>query len=164
MPPGFDKFESFGHDELTAKHCYFRCSRPSDVDGIKIFDKDDQATKHYDKRIVFCGLVIFLKNFDPINIWRSWAPEITTFWIVFLMTKTFKPIKTRRHGLPIWFNIFFSKACFSFWLFLFTLGVFLIWFHFFFWFLRVRVRLFNNFLLYITILSCSISELAGRCD
>ena len=46
MPPGFDRFESFGHDELTAKHCYFRCSRPPDVDGIKIFNKDDQATKH----------------------------------------------------------------------------------------------------------------------
>ena len=46
MPPGFDRLESFGHDELTAKHCYFRCSRPPDVDGIKIFDKDDQATKH----------------------------------------------------------------------------------------------------------------------
>ena len=45
MPPGFDRLESFGHDELTAKHCYFRCSRPPDVDGIKIFDKDDQATK-----------------------------------------------------------------------------------------------------------------------
>ena len=40
MPHGFDKFKSFGHDELTAKHCYFRCSRPPDVDGIKIFDKD----------------------------------------------------------------------------------------------------------------------------
>ena len=46
MPPGFDRFESFGHNELTAKHCYFRCSRPPDVGGIKIFDKDDQATKH----------------------------------------------------------------------------------------------------------------------
>ena len=46
MPPGFDRFESFGRDELTAKHCYFRCLRPPDVDGIKIFDKDDQATKN----------------------------------------------------------------------------------------------------------------------
>ena len=46
MPPGFDWLESFGHDELTAKHCYFRCSRPPDVDGIKIFEKDDQAAKH----------------------------------------------------------------------------------------------------------------------
>ena len=44
MPPGFDRLESFGH-ELTAKHCYFRCSRPPDVDGIKIFDKDEQAAK-----------------------------------------------------------------------------------------------------------------------
>ena len=39
MPPGFDRFESFGHDELTAKHCYFRCSRPPDVDGIKFLIK-----------------------------------------------------------------------------------------------------------------------------
>ena len=46
MPPGFDRFENFGHDELTAKHCYFRSSRPPDVDGIKIFDKNDQAAKH----------------------------------------------------------------------------------------------------------------------
>ena len=47
MPPGFEgRLESFGHDELTAKHYYFRCSRPPDVDGIKIFDKDDQAAKH----------------------------------------------------------------------------------------------------------------------
>ena len=46
MPSGFDRFERFGHDELTVKHWYFRCSRPPDVDGIKIFDKDDQATKH----------------------------------------------------------------------------------------------------------------------
>ena len=44
MPPGFDRLESFGHDKLTAKRCYFRCSRPPDVDGITIFDKDDQAT------------------------------------------------------------------------------------------------------------------------
>ena len=45
MLSGFDRFESFGHDELTAKH-YFRCSRLPDVDGIKLFDKDDQATEH----------------------------------------------------------------------------------------------------------------------
>ena len=40
MPPGSDTFKSFGHDELTAKHWYFRCSRPPDVDGIKIFNKE----------------------------------------------------------------------------------------------------------------------------
>ena len=44
--PGFDRFESFGHDELIAKHCYFRSSKPPDVDKIKIFDKDHQAAKH----------------------------------------------------------------------------------------------------------------------
>ena len=116
-PPGFYRFESFGHDDLTAKHCYFRCSRPPDVDRIKIFGKDDQAAKHQgllvliglkvlvmmtslqnivisgaqgllmlmgskflikmtrpqnikSKRTMFCGLVIFIKNFDPINIRR----------------------------------------------------------------------------------------------
>ena len=69
MPPGSDRLESFGHDELTAKHCYFRCLRPPDVDGIKIFDKDDQAAKHF-FILMFCGLVIFIKNFDPINIRR----------------------------------------------------------------------------------------------
>ena len=53
MPPGFNRLESFGHDELTAKHCYFRYSRPPDVDGIKIFDTDDQAAKHQDKEQCF---------------------------------------------------------------------------------------------------------------
>ena len=70
MPPGFDRFESLGHDELTAKHYYFRCSRPSDVDRIKLFDKDDQAAKHSSFILMFCGLVIFIKNFHPINIRR----------------------------------------------------------------------------------------------
>ena len=66
-PPAFGRYKSFGHDELTAKHCYFRCPMPSDVDGIKIFDKDDQAAEHI---LMFCGLVIFIKHFDPINIRR----------------------------------------------------------------------------------------------
>ena len=70
MPPGFDRFESFCHDELTAKHCYFRCPRPPDVDEMKFFDKDDQAAKHCSSILMFCGLVIFIKNFHPINIRR----------------------------------------------------------------------------------------------
>ena len=41
--PDFDRFESFGHDDLTAKHCCFKCSGPPDVAGL---DKDFQATKH----------------------------------------------------------------------------------------------------------------------
>ena len=44
--PVFNRYKSFGHDNLTANHCYFRFSRPSDVEGIKIFDKKDQAAKH----------------------------------------------------------------------------------------------------------------------
>ena len=30
-------------DDLDAKHCHFGCSCPLDIDGVKIFDKDDQA-------------------------------------------------------------------------------------------------------------------------
>ena len=55
MPPGFDRLESFGHDELIAEHCYFRCARSPDVDGIKIFGKDDQAAKHYDIKQCFAA-------------------------------------------------------------------------------------------------------------
>ena len=39
MPPGFDRFESFGHDELTAKHCYFRCQGPLMLIGSKFLIK-----------------------------------------------------------------------------------------------------------------------------
>ena len=61
MPPSFDRFERFGHNELTTKHYYFRCLRPSDV---KIFDKDDQATKHSDKNsVLWPGH--FYQNYDP---------------------------------------------------------------------------------------------------
>ena len=31
-PLHFDKFESFDHDDITTKHCYFKCSRPPDVE------------------------------------------------------------------------------------------------------------------------------------
>ena len=65
MPPGFDRLESFGHNELTAKHCYFRCSRPPDVDGIKIFDKDDQAAKRLDKKPRFVAWLSLSKILIP---------------------------------------------------------------------------------------------------
>ena len=35
-PAFFDKYK----DNLTTKHCYFRCPRAPDVNGIKIFDKE----------------------------------------------------------------------------------------------------------------------------
>ena len=34
-------------DNLTVRHGYFDRSRPPDVDGIKIFDEGDQATKQF---------------------------------------------------------------------------------------------------------------------
>ena len=33
-------------DDLTAKHYYLWCSRFLDVNGIKIFDKAEQVTRH----------------------------------------------------------------------------------------------------------------------
>ena len=61
-PPAFDKYKSFGLDDLTAKYSYFRCSRPSDVDGVKIFDEDDKSTKN-----------IKIKNSDlwPVHIYQK---------------------------------------------------------------------------------------------
>ena len=70
MCPAFDRIKNFDHHDLTVKHCCFGFSRSPDVDRIKIFDKDDQAAKHKNERAMFCGLVIFIKNFDPINIGR----------------------------------------------------------------------------------------------
>ena len=80
MPPGFDRFESFGLDELTAKHCYFRCSRPPDVDGIKMFDKDDQATKRCflcpgRKTLFFMLMISHL--FQQGLYFSSWPPLFT---------------------------------------------------------------------------------------
>ena len=65
MPPDFDRFKGFGHDELTAKHCYFRCSRPS---GIKIFEKDDQAAKHCSFRML-SGAIMFM--YAPSQIYLN---------------------------------------------------------------------------------------------
>ena len=43
----FDRLIYFGRDDVITKHCYsIFGSRPPGVDGIKPFDKDDQATKN----------------------------------------------------------------------------------------------------------------------
>ena len=34
---------------ITAKQCYFRCSRPAVVHRIQNIEKDDQAVKHYEQ-------------------------------------------------------------------------------------------------------------------
>ena len=36
IPSDFERFESFGHDELTAKYYYLSCSRPPDIDVSKV--------------------------------------------------------------------------------------------------------------------------------
>ena len=96
-----DRNKSFGHDDLTAKHHYFRCSRLPDADRIKIFDKDDQATK----RIIFCSLV---NTLDIINIrrcmprlhvaWGSshcWAGILFCIQVIYVIVKIVTPCFTR---------------------------------------------------------------------
>ena len=53
-PSAFDRIK-FDHHDLTTKHCYFGCSRSPDVDGIKIFDKDNQAANIKIKTILWPG-------------------------------------------------------------------------------------------------------------
>ena len=53
------------------------------------------------------SLVIFIKNFDPR---RPWAPKITIFCSEVIMTRTFKPIKSRRPWLPILISHLFNKV------------------------------------------------------
>ena len=50
--------------------------RPPAVVGIKIFDNDDEATKHSERR--FCGVVIIIKNFNFINSSRPWPPNFSS--------------------------------------------------------------------------------------
>ena len=69
-PPGFDRFKSFGHDDLTTKHCYFRCSRPPDVDGIKLKVLIKMAKL---QNIFYLNALQpshLHQKFDPINIKR----------------------------------------------------------------------------------------------
>ena len=58
--------------------------RPPAVDEIKIFDNDDNAAKHSERKRTFYGLVIIIKNFNFIN--------------------------SGGLGCPIWFHIFIILA------------------------------------------------------
>ena len=43
-PSAFDN-PSIGHDDPTEKHFYFEYLSPPGVDGIKMFNKEDQVAK-----------------------------------------------------------------------------------------------------------------------
>ena len=74
---------------------------------------------------MFCGLVIFIKNFDPINIRRPCAHKITMFCSEVMMIKSFNPIKSRRPWPPISISHLFQQGPFSSWPLLFLhLGCF----------------------------------------
>ena len=80
------------------------------VDEIKFLIMMTRLQNIKIKRTMFCGLVIFIKNFDPINIRRAWAPEITMFCNEVIMTKTFKPIKPASLGHPFNFVSFSART------------------------------------------------------
>ena len=69
MPTGFDRFESFDHDELNAKHCYFRCSRLLMLMGSKFLIKMARPQSIKIKNSVLQPGHLY-QNFDPINIRR----------------------------------------------------------------------------------------------
>ena len=73
--------------------------------GSKFF-KDDQAAKHLDERTMFCSLVIFIKNFDAVNIRRPWAPEIIMFCSEVMMIKLLKAGDISR---SLWFHFFSTR-------------------------------------------------------
>ena len=58
--------------------------RPPAVDEIKIFDNNDKAAKHSERKRTFYGLVIIIKNFISLTAGGL--------------------------GHPIWFHIFFILA------------------------------------------------------
>ena len=67
MPPGFDRLESYDHDELTAKHCYFRCSRPLMLMGSKFLIKMTRSQN----TVLYLNVLRpghLYQKFDPINI------------------------------------------------------------------------------------------------
>ena len=128
-PPAFDKTKIFDHHDLTAKHCYFGCLRSPD--GTKLLIKMTRW-KTLRWKTMFCSLVIFIKNFDPINIKRPWAPEITMFGGEVMMIKIFSPIKSRRPWSPILISHLYPQGLFSSWPLLFLhLGCFCLDFTFF---------------------------------
>ena len=79
------------------------------VDRIKFLKKMARSQNIKIKRTLLCGLVIFIKNFDPINIKRSWGPEIIVLFSEVSMTKTFCSIKSRRHWSPNLISYFFQR-------------------------------------------------------
>ena len=46
----------------------FQVSSPPDVDGISLLIKIIRPQNIVFLLVIFCGLVVFMKNFDPINI------------------------------------------------------------------------------------------------
>ena len=69
MPPGFDRLESFGHDELTAKHCYSDAQGLLMLMGSKFLIKMTRLQNTVFYRNVLQPGHLY-QNFDPINIRR----------------------------------------------------------------------------------------------
>ena len=81
------------------------------------------------KGIMFCGLVIFIRNSYPINIRRPWSPEIIMFCNEVIMKKLSNLSKPGGLGRPFDFTSFSVRSFLVLGHSLFTDGVFLVRYH-----------------------------------
>ena len=77
---------------------------------------------------MFCSLVIIIKTFDPMNIRKPWAPEITMFCSEVMMIRIFNPIKSRRPWPTISISYLFQQGVLALGCSFFTPGAF--WFRY----------------------------------
>ena len=63
------------------------CSGPPGIDGIKILSK---IAGSYNIVLLILILVIFINNFDPINVRRPWAPKIRMLCRVVIRIKSYQ--------------------------------------------------------------------------
>ena len=103
--------------------------KASDVDGINIFDKDDQAAKHLNK-IEQC-FVAWLSLCQKLHQ-EAWSTSKNNVYSEVIMAKTLNLSKVGGLGCPFQFHVFFNKAYLVLGHFLFTPEVFLFGFNFFF--------------------------------
>ena len=129
MASCFDRFRSFGHDDLDANTAISVVQGFLMLSGNKIFDEDDQASNiKIATTKLFCGLVIFIRILIP---WTSRGLECAWNNTVLQWDHHDQNFKTSG-GLDCPFDFtFFQQGLFSTWPLLFTPGVFLFRFHFF---------------------------------
>ena len=116
--PAFNRIENFDYYDVTSKHCYFGCSRSSDVDGIIKMTRPQNI-----KMKVWCFAA--WSSLSKILIPSTSGNLEHPTWQWGHDNQNFNPIKSRRLWSPMFISYLFLQGLFSSWLFLYyTLGVF----------------------------------------